>query len=231
MNKVIIITGSRKGIGLDLAKYYLNKRMIVAGCSRNDSDFTHKDYFHFTLDVADEKAVINMIKDVVKKFGTIHYLVNNAGIASMNHSFLTPYDVAQNIINTNLLGSFLFSREAGKIMSRNKFGRIINFATFAVPFKLAGESVYAASKAGIISLTETLSREYAPFGITVNAVAPPAVKTDLIKNVPAEKMDNLLQRQAIHNYGTYKDIANVIDFFLMDESAMVTGQTIYLGGI
>jgi 3-oxoacyl-[acyl-carrier protein] reductase len=116
-------------------------------------------------------------------------------------------------------------------MSRNKFGRIINFATFAVPFKLAGEAVYAASKAGVISLTETLSREFAQYGITVNAVAPPAVKTDLIKNVPEDKMISLLNRQAIHRYGTYADIANVIDFFLLEKSSMVTGQTIYLGGV
>jgi 3-oxoacyl-[acyl-carrier protein] reductase len=231
MIKIIIITGARKGIGFDLVKYYLGKGLIVVGCSRNNSDFTHENYIHFTLDVSDEKAVNGMIKETVRKFGTIHYLINNAGIASMNHSFLTPLSVAKKIVNTNLLGSFLVSREAGKVMSRNKFGRIVNFATFAVPFKLAGEAVYAASKAGVISLTETLSREYAQYGITVNAVAPPAVKTDLIKNVPEEKMNKLLQRQAIHEYGTYRDIANVIDFFLKDESSMVTGQIVYLGGV
>lgn len=231
MNKVIIITGSRKGIGLDLVKYYISKDLNVVGCSREDSDFSHSNYLHFTLNVGNEKAVVDMVKEVSKKFGTIHYLLNNAGVASMNHSFLTPLSVAEKIVTTNILGSFLLSREVGKVMSRKKFGRIVNFATFAVPFKLAGEAIYAASKAGVISLTETLGREYAEYGITVNAVAPPAVKTDLIKNVPQSKMDNLLHRQAIHRYGTYEDIANVIDFFLKDESSMVTGQIIYLGGV
>jgi 3-oxoacyl-[acyl-carrier protein] reductase len=231
MKRVIIITGSRKGIGLDLVKYYLDKGMSVIGCSRSESDFIHNDYLHFTLDVSKELEVIKMVKEVAKSFGTIHYLLNNAGIASMNHAFLTPLPVAQKIVNTNILGTFLLCREVGKVMSRNKFGRIINFATFAVPFKLAGEAVYAASKAGVISLTETLSREFAQYGITVNAVAPPAVKTDLIKNVPEDKMISLLNRQAIHRYGTYADIANVIDFFLLEKSSMVTGQTIYLGGV
>lgn len=231
MKKVIVITGTRKGIGLDLAKYYLKKGMIVIGCSRSDSDFTHANYSHYVLDVSIEKEVVNMIKEIAKKYGTIDYLLNNAGVASMNHSFLTPLHVAQKIMNTNVLGSFLFCREVGKVMSRNKFGRIVNFTTFAVPFKLAGEAIYAASKAAVISLTETLGREYAQYGITVNAVAPPAVQTDLVKNVPKEKMENLLQRQAINRYGTYLDVANVIDFFLRDESSMITSKTIYIGGV
>lgn len=230
-NKIIIITGTRKGIGLDLTKYYLDKGMIVVGCSRTKSDYIHDNYLHFVLDVSDEKAVVSMVKAVVKKFGVIHYLLNNAGVASMNHSFLTPMHVAQKMINTNILGTFLFSREVGKVMSRHKFGRIVNFTTFAVPFKLAGEAIYAASKAGVISLTETLGREYADFGITVNAVAPPAVQTDLVKNVPKEKMDGLLNRQAIHRYGTYIDVANVVDFFLKDESSMITSEIIYIGGV
>ena len=116
-------------------------------------------------------------------------------------------------------------------MKINKFGRIINFTTFAVPFKLEGEAIYAASKAGVITLTEILSREYADFGITVNAVAPPAVQTDLIRGVPNEKMHNLLQRQAIHRYGNPLEVCNVINFFIKHESEMVTGQIVYLGGV
>ena len=116
-------------------------------------------------------------------------------------------------------------------MKTNKFGRIINFATFAVPFKLEGEAIYAASKAGVITLTEILSREYAEFGITVNSVAPPAVKTDLIRGVAKEKMQILLKRQAIRRYGNPQEVCNVIDFFIKPESEMVTGQNIYLGGV
>lgn len=229
--KILIITGTSKGIGYDLAKYYLEKGYTIIGCSRSESNIEDNNYTHYTLDVSDENAVVSMVKDLVKKFGVIHYLINNAGTASMNHSFLTPINTAKRLINTNLIGTFLFCREVGKVMSKNKFGRIINFSTFAVPFKLEGESVYAASKAAVISLTETLSREYAPFGITVNTVAPPAIPTDLIKNVQKEKLDVLLKRQAIHEYGSYKDVANVIDFFLLEESRMVTGQIIYLGGV
>ena len=168
---------------------------------------------------------------VQKKYGKIDYLINNAGIASMNHSFLTPLSVVEKIFKTNVFGTFLFTREVGKVMSKKKFGRIVNLTTFAVPFKLEGEAVYAASKAAVTVMAEALAREYAQYGITVNTVAPPAVQTDLIKNVQADKLEKLLQRQAIHRFGHAKDVCNTIDFFLKDESDMVTGQTVYLGGI
>ena len=229
--KVMVITGTRKGIGRYMSKYYLDKDFIVIGCSRSELNLKHNNYEHFCLDVADEKAVKKMISAISKKHRKIDYLINNAGIASMNHSFLTPLSMVEKIFKTNVFGTFVFCREVGKIMSRKKFGRIINFTTFAVPFKLEGEAAYAASKAAIESLTETLAREYAIYGITVNAVAPPATKTNLIKNVPKDKLENLLKRQAIHRFGNPQEICNVIDFYIKPESEIVTGQITYLGGV
>jgi 3-oxoacyl-[acyl-carrier protein] reductase len=101
----------------------------------------------------------------------------------------------------------------------------------ATPLKLEGEAVYAASKAAIVSLTEVMARELAEFGITVNALGPTPVETDLIRNVPKDKIDRLLARQAIARFGTFEDIANVIDFYIRPESDFVTGQNIYLGGV
>ncbi len=229
--KVMIITGSRKGIGKYMAEYYLKKGFQVIGCSRGESDLIHENYEYQQLDVADEKGVKKFVAGIAKKYGKIDYLINNAGVASMNHSFLTPLSVVEKIFRTNVFGSFLFMREVGKIMSKKKFGRMINLTTFAVPFKLEGEAAYAASKAAVTVMAESLAREYADYGITINTVAPPAVQTDLIKNVPTEKLDKLLQRQAIHRYGHAKDVCNTIDFFLRDESDLVTGQTVYLGGV
>ena len=231
MNKVMIITGSRKGIGRYLSEYYLEKGITVIGCSRSESDLEHENYEHHQLDVYDEKGVRDLVKNTIKKHKKIDYLINNAGIASMNHSFLTPLSIVEKMFRTNVFGTFVFTREVGKVMSKKKFGRIVNMTTFAVPFKLEGEAVYAASKAAVTVMAEALAREYADFGITVNTVAPPAVQTDLIKNVKKEKLDKLLQRQAIHRYGHAKDVANTIDFFIRDESDLVTGQTVYLGGI
>lgn len=227
----ILITGTRKGIGRKLAGYYLDKGHTVIGCSRTHSDLFHTNYTHFDIDVTDEKNVLGLFREIRHKTKELHVLINNAGIASMNHSFLTPINTAKNILETNVIGTFLFSREAAKLMKKNKWGRIINFVTFAIPFKLEGEAVYAASKAAVVTLTEILSREYADYGITVNAVAPPAVQTDLIKGVQKEKMDNLLKRQSIHRFGEPEEICNVIDFFISRESAMINGQVVYMGGV
>lgn len=227
----ILITGTRKGIGRKIAEYYLGKGHNIIGCSRSQSDLTHSNYTHFELSVNDEEKVLSMFKEIRKKMKTLDVLINNAGIASMNHSFLTPIETARNILDTNIIGTFLFSREAAKLMKKNKWGRIINFVTFAILFKLEGEAVYAASKAAVVTLTEVLSREYSDFGITVNAVAPPAVQTDLIKGVAEEKMNDLLRRQSIHRFGTPEEICNVIDFFIKKESEMVNGQVVYMGGV
>ena len=229
--KVMVITGTRKGIGKYLSEYYLAKDFIVIGCSRSESDLKHDNYEHFCLDVADEKAVKKMISAISKKYGKIDYLINNAGIASMNHSLLTPLSVVEKVFKTNVFGTFVFCREAAKVMSKNKFGRIINFATVATPLKMEGESVYAASKAAIETLTKILAKEFSPYTITVNAIGPTPIYTDLIKNVPQEKIGTLLNMQAIKRYGKFEDISNVTDFFLSDKSNFITGQVIFLGGV
>ena len=228
---VMIITGTRKGIGRYLVDHYLQKGYKIAGCSRGPMEETLEGYRHFELDVADEKAVISMVRQVAKEHGRVDVLLNNAGIASMNHALLTPLKTVRSIFETNVFGSFLFAREAAKAMSRRKFGRIVNFATVATPLKLEGEAAYAASKAAIKTYTEILAKELAPLNITVNAVGPTPVDTDLIRGVPKDKMDALIATQAIRRLGTYEDISNVTDFFVADSSDFITAQTVFLGGV
>lgn len=231
MSKVMIITGTRKGIGRFLVDHYLQQGYRVAGCSRGAFGEELDNYRHFELDVADEEAVIKMIGDVAAEWGRIDVLLNNAGIASMNHALLTPLSTVKNIFSTNVFGTFLFAREAAKVMVRRKYGRIVNFATIATPLKLEGEAAYAASKAAVKTYTEIMAKELAPFSITVNAVGPTPVDTDLIRGVPKDKMDALLASQAFDRLGTYEDIANVTDFLTSDKSDFVSAQTIYLGGV
>lgn len=228
---VMAITGTRKGIGRFLAEHYLTEGWVVAGCSRDESDLAHDNYRHFCLDVADEKSVTRMIRAISKEFGRLDVLLNNAGIASMNHAILTPKSTLERIFQTNVFGTYLFCREAAKAMGRNKYGRIVNFATVATPLKLEGEAVYAASKAAVVSFTEVLAREFSGLGITVNAVGPTPVPTDLVGAVPEAKMTALIARQAIPRYGEMRDVLNVVDFFVQPESDFVTGQTLYLGGV
>jgi 3-oxoacyl-[acyl-carrier protein] reductase len=228
---VSLITGTSRGIGRHLAEHYLQRGHHVVGCSRGGSDLQHDRYTHVTLDVADEPAVSRLFRDIRSNHGRVDHLVNNAGIASMNHSLLTPKSTFDELLATNTTGTFLFSREAAKIMQRRKFGRIVNMTTVAVPMKVEGEAAYVASKAAVQALTEVMARELASFGITVNAVGPTPVDTALIRGVPSDKIDRLLERQAIPRRGTAEDVANVVDFFLRPESDFITGQILFLGGV
>jgi 3-oxoacyl-[acyl-carrier protein] reductase len=229
--KNILITGTRKGIGKDLAEYYLSLGFNVIGCSRGASTIINSNYRHYELDVSNEKDVVKMVRATKKEFNRIDILLNNAGIASMNHFLTTSCSSVQNIFNTNFLGTFLFSREVSKVMMKQKYGRIVNYTTVASPLRLEGEAIYAASKGAIENFTQTISKEVAPYNITVNAIGPTPVKTDLIKTVPKDKIKDLLNKQAIKRFGTFEDIKNVIDFFIDDKSEFITGQIIYLGGI
>ena len=228
---ITLITGTRKGIGYALVRHYVKCGHVVVGCSR--SPFTEQldKYDHFELDVADEPAVKSLFRYVRKKYGRLDHLINNAGIAMMNHSLTTPVSAVEKMLRTNVLGSFLFCREAAKLMRKNRFGRIVNLTTVAIPLRLEGESVYAASKHAVLMLTEILAKEYANLGITINAVGPGPVQTDLIKNVGTQTLEKLLGRLSISEYTTAKDICNVIDFFLQPESRLITGQHIYIGGV
>ena len=227
---VMLITGTRKGIGKYLAEYYAEKGFIVIGCSRGNIDFELGNYEHFIVNVYDEKEVKKMFGQIRKTYGRIDILINNAGVASMNHSLLTPISTARKIIETNFIGTFLFCREACKIMKRNNHGSIINFTSVGTKLIIEGEAIYTASKAAVENLTQVLSKEYAEFGITVNAIGPTPINTDLIRSVPKEKIDNITKRLAIQRLTENKDISNAVDFLIKDKSDFITGQIIYLGG-
>ncbi len=228
----ILITGTSRGIGNYLARSFLAEGHTVIGFSRTEPEGKMEgQYAHYRADISDEKQVSQAVNEVRKKFGYIDVLVNNAGIASMNHFCLTPLETAKRVMNVNFFGTFLMTRECTKLLRKSPHARIVNFSTVAVPLNLAGEASYAASKAAIESLTRTTAKELADWGITVNAVAPVPVKTALIAGVPEEKLAGLLAHQAIKRYGEKEDVLNVIRFFIKPESSFITGQIIYLGGI
>lgn len=228
---VSLITGARKGIGEFLANHYCDLGHIVYGCSRTAPDWARDGFIHIDADVSDEKQAKNVFAKIRRDQGRLDNLLNNAGIASMNHSLLTPISTLVRILETNVVGCFLFCREAAKLMKKANYGRIVNFSTVAVPLRLEGEAAYVASKSAVEGLTNVLSREFATMGITVNTIGPVPIETDLIRSVPKGKIQDIVNLQTIKRLGRFEDVSNVTDFFLRPESDFITGQHLYLGGL
>jgi 3-oxoacyl-[acyl-carrier protein] reductase len=229
--RVVLITGTRKGIGRFLVHHFVGQGALVEGCSRERPDWKLEHYTHHLADVADEAQIKAMMSSINERHGRLDIVINNAGIASMNHTLLTPAATVEKIMATNFRGTFFMCRESAKLMKKRKYGRIVNLSTIAVPMRLEGEAIYAASKSAITVLTQILAREFAEFGITCNVVGPTPIETDLIRGVPKEKIEKLVNALAIKRLGRFEDVANVIDFFVRPESDYVTGQVIYLGGV
>jgi len=229
--RVALVTGARRGIGRYLSQHLLKQGYRVVGCGRNPCEWKAEGFTYREADVTDEGQVTSMVRFISKEFGRLDVLLNNAGVASMNHMLLMPLKTAQTIVDVNLLGPFVVSREAAKVMRQRKRGHIVNFGSSAVSLRLAGEAVYIASKCGLVALTHTMARELADFGITVNLVGPSPTDTDMIRGVPKQKIEQFLEGLPIKRLTTFEDIANVIDFFLAEASEAITGQVIYLNGM
>ena len=227
----LVITGTHRGIGKKLAEYFLSRGDSVFGCSRHEASVRHENYNHFVADVTDESAVNEFARTVRKKAGHVDALINNAGIASMNHFLMTPIDTAKNIMSVNYFGAVTVIRAFLNFIKKREHGRIVNFSTVAVALSLEGELAYGSSKAAVENLTRVLAKEISALGITVNAVGPVPIRTDLIAKVPEEKLNKILEAQAIHRFGEIGDVINVIEFYLSPKSDFITGQVLYLGGI
>jgi 3-oxoacyl-[acyl-carrier protein] reductase len=227
---VALVTGARKGIGRYLVERLIQLGYQVVGCSREAIDWSLEGYSHHQTDVSKEAQVQHLFTAIRKQYGRLDVTINNAGVASMNHFMLTPVSMLDRVNAVNIRGTFLVTRESARLMRQNKFGRIINMSTIAVPLSLAGEAIYVASKSAVEALTRVSSRELADFGITVNAIGPTPIETDLIRGIPADKIQALLNQLAIKRLGQPEDVFNLVQFLIKPESNYITGQVIYLGG-
>jgi len=228
----MIVTGTSRGIGRSLAHYYVEKGFQVIGCSRTLPDFQFSNYHHYCLDVSDEAAVKEMFMDIGRNWQRLDVLINNAGVQAVNYVLLTPLSTVQKVFNTNMAGTFLFCREAVKLMKRNVFGRIINLSTVAVPLCSTGSAIYGASKSAIEQFSRVLANEVAADGITVNTVGLSITRNSgmadkLSEKAVSEALSNLVFKSPLD----MEDVVNALDFFILETSRMITRQTLYLGGI
>jgi 3-oxoacyl-[acyl-carrier protein] reductase len=229
-NRVALVTGARKGIGRALAEHLLGQGYRVVGCSRSPCEWSAEGFEHREVDVSDEKQVPGLIRYIGQAHGRLDVVLNNAGVATMNHVLLTPASSLDKMLRINVTGTFLVSREAIKLMRKQKTGRIVNFSSAAVAVRLAGEAAYVASKAAVEALTQVMAKEVAELGITVNVVAPGPTATDMIRGVPKSVIAETVRAFATRRLTTMEDILNAVDFFLRSESGAVTGEILDLGG-
>jgi len=230
--KLVLITGTSRGIGAYLAKHYLLKGYIVIGCSRSISVIDEIDYFHIQSDISEELEILKVFSFIRKQFGYIDVLINNAAInPAIMSAALLPYESIQKAYKVNVFATMLFCREAVKLMSRKKFGRIINIGSMASKHEVPGEGLYTSTKAAVIAYTRVLAKEVYKQGITANVVAPSAIETELSKQINVNALKEVLLRNAIHKMGEFSDVSNVIDLLINEESSSITGQVIFLGGV
>ena len=227
-----LITGTSRGIGEYLARHYASKGHTVFGCSRSAARFSHERYVHFESDVSDEAAVKGMFAEIRKRGGRLDVLINNAAInPAITPALLTSARTLMKALEVNFLGTFLCCREAAKLMSHRKFGRIINMGSMAAHHHVAGETSYTASKAAVTAFTRVFAKEVYPLGITCNVVAPAAIPSELSAAINQEALQEVLKRNAIPALGEPSDVSNAIDWLINPASNAITGQVIYLGGV
>ncbi|MDP2007021.1 MAG: SDR family oxidoreductase [Rubrivivax sp.] len=227
----VIVTGSSRGVGDLLTRHFLDEGATVIGVARGPASCTHERYRHHQADIADPAEVQRLFAGLRATFKTIDIVVNNAAVLTAQYAMIMPAGAAQAMVNLNLLAPFLVAREAAKLMRRSKSGRIINISSMAVSLEPEGDSVYAACKAGLTTMSNILAKEFAAFNVTCNTLGITAIETDMLKQLPRDKIDAVVARLPIPRYATADDIFNVIDFFAAERSSYITAQTVYLGGV
>ncbi|WP_278925745.1 3-oxoacyl-[acyl-carrier-protein] reductase [Staphylococcus auricularis] len=240
MTKNALVTGASRGIGrriaLQLAEDGFNVAVNYAG-SKDKAEAVVEEIkaqgvesFAIQADVSDSNAVKSMIKEVVDQFGTIDTLVNNAGIVRDNLLMRMKEKDWDAVINTNLKGTFNCIQKVTPHMLRQKQGSIVNLTSIVGEIGNPGQANYVASKAGVIGLTKSAAKELASRNITVNAVAPGFIVSDMTDALSDEVKDQMLQNIPLSRLGEDTDIANTVSFLASDRAKYITGQVINVNG-
>ena len=225
---MIVVTGASKGLGRAICDRLISKNLSVFGLARN---IEKTPFPSMSCDVSSYEGIKAVTQRLKKDGVKIDGLINAAGIASMNLAVTTPPKVSQNIVHTNLLGTIYCCQQIAPLMIRNKAGSIINFSTIAVALGLKGESIYAASKAGVEGFTRTFAREMADFNVNVNCIAPGPIDTNLLKGITSTQIGKIVSQQIIPKQFTTDTISDLVELLLDERSRSLSGQVLHVGGV
>lgn len=239
-NKVAVVTGSSRGIGRAIAVELAKRDISVV--INNDKDIQEgldvmneikemgQDGRYIQADVSDITQIEKMIEKAINEFGRIDILINNAGIT--RDSYLEKMDIDDwtKVISVHLTGTFNCTKSVIKYMKKQGGGKIINISSISAEAGNIGQSNYSAAKGGIISFTKTVAKEYARYGIIVNAVAPGFIKTKMLENIPEKVMHKILGQIPLGHLGEPDDVAALVGFLVSDDANYITGQVINING-
>lgn len=233
-NKVAVVTGAGRGIGKAIAVGLAGAGAKVACCGRTlanvEATASAVSGKAYAVDVADSKQVGEAAEKILKDFGRVDVLVNNAGVTRDQLLMRMSEEDWDAVLDTNLKGAFNFTKALTRAFLKQRSGRIINITSIIGLTGNAGQTNYAASKAGLIGFTKSVARELASRGITANAVAPGFIVTDMTQALGAEAQEALKGRIALGRLGTTEDVANAVLFLASDMASYVTGQVITVDG-
>ena len=238
-DKIAIVTGASQGIGKTTAELFSKSGAHVVCIARNEEKIKNlantiskngHSASYFPCDISDGDLIQNTIKSVINDYGKIDILINNAGITRDSLVLRMKDHQWDEVLNTNLKGAFYATKSVLRSMMKNKYGRIINITSIVGLQGNSGQSNYSASKAGLIGFSQSVAKEVASRGITINCIAPGWIETEMTNNLSQDIKSEIIKNIPIGKTGTTEDIAYTALFLASKESKYITGQTITVDG-
>ena len=232
-SKKILITGASRGIGKDIALKSKEKGYEVLGTSTTNegvSSLKENGIHGLQLDLNDKKSVESFNGLLTQEHSDITVLVNNAGITRDNIVLRMSEEEWMDVLNVNLNGAFKVTKTVLKFMLKKRWGRILNITSTSASTGNRGQANYAAAKAGIEAFSKSLAKEVGSRGITVNAIAPGYIQTDMTEVISENVKEEILSQIPLSRFGKPEEISQLVDFLISDEASYITGQTIHING-